>query len=339
VSISCDLHTHSNKEAVSQSIIMKIDDHIYRSEVYIVTLALVCMSITVGLDIFYRMLTQVMTYPWVYLMNGFGFCQKFTPKHIVWDLTPIIILMILAALITYLRRSHSSEESSNKDNTDNERSNITHRTHSNHQIWIKEFILILVSFYLVSFALYQFSSYIICILLIITLAIIIYRKQNKPALSKVVTQIVISLVLCLIAYHTPQDYIWSQEFSLIMMAWLSFVGASMACYHHKHIQMNGLSICFPKRWHIYIRSISFLLTAGFTAYLSYLFIEDIWGARGTFYSQARRPSTGIPEWLIVCSGVWCFVIMTIRCLVYAWQNLRSPYSHDQHIRLISEEHT
>ena len=96
----------------------------------------------------------------------------------------------------------------------------------------------------------------------------------------------------------------------------------MACYHHKHIHLGGFFNLFTPSWQQYIKVFAYLCTACFTAYLNFLFIIEIWGERGFWYSQARRSAIPIPEWFIALSGVWSFSVMTLRFLLDAWQQLQ-----------------
>jgi C4-dicarboxylate transporter DctQ subunit len=109
-----------------------------------------------------------------------------------------------------------------------------------------------------------------------------------------------------------ENFIWSQELSLILLAWLAFLGGSMATREKKHIIVDALSKLVPPSLGPWARALGMLVTTVFCGYIAALAFFHVFGDLGDFTSGERRPSTGIPAWTITLSMVVAFGLMTVR---------------------------
>ncbi|MCA9545766.1 MAG: TRAP transporter small permease subunit [Myxococcales bacterium] len=132
----------------------------------------------------------------------------------------------------------------------------------------------------------------------------------------------------------PQDYIWSQELSLILLAWIAFLGGSMATRvrddsgtEDKHLKVDALAKLIPQALRPWARALGLLVSTLFCAYILALAYEHVFGPTGDYAGGERRPSTKIPAWLIIFAMVVSFAIMTLRLAartIDAFLNPRAP---------------
>jgi TRAP-type C4-dicarboxylate transport system permease small subunit len=131
--------------------------------------------------------------------------------------------------------------------------------------------------------------------------------------------------------YLPPQYIWSQELSLILLAWLAFLGASMATRAGKHIQVDALSRIIPKALQPWSRALGLAATMLFCAYITYLSYEHVFGPRGDYGSGEIRPATRIPAWTIIMAALVSFGLMTLRFLGLALDALIHPRAPEREI--------
>ena len=122
----------------------------------------------------------------------------------------------------------------------------------------------------------------------------------------------------------PQGYIWSQELSLILLAWVAFLGASMATFQNKHIQISALAGLIPRNLKPYVRPLGLIITSLFCAYITTSLSMSVFGDKGSFMSGEVRPATGIPAWVILFSGVVSFGLITVRSFAYGIWGVLHP---------------
>jgi TRAP-type C4-dicarboxylate transport system permease small subunit len=108
-------------------------------------------------------------------------------------------------------------------------------------------------------------------------------------------------------------YVWSQELSLILLAWVAFIGASMATRAGRHIQVDALSKILPASLRPWTRALGLLVSALFCAYLTYLAYEHLFSKpAGDYWTGEIRPATRLPAWIIILSALVSFGLMTAR---------------------------
>lgn len=127
---------------------------------------------------------------------------------------------------------------------------------------------------------------------------------------------VLSLILmvlgCWACTTLRPGYSWAQELSLILLAWMAFLGGSMATRAGRHIQVDALSKVVPVSLRPWTRALGFVIATLFCGYLTYLAYRHVFGATGDFYGGEIRPATRLPAWVIILSAVVSFGLMTVR---------------------------
>ena len=161
----------------------------------------------------------------------------------------------------------------------------------------------------------RLSSGWICggLLILGCLAYAAYALRKRDVIGVVLSAIIAGAGgwLCT---HLPPQYIWSQELSLMLLAWMAFLGGSMATRMDKHIQVDALSRLIPKALRPWTRALGLLITTTFCAYMTFLAYEHVFGAQGDYSSGELRPATRIPAWTILLAAVVAFFLMTLRFL-------------------------
>ena len=108
-------------------------------------------------------------------------------------------------------------------------------------------------------------------------------------------------------------YLWVPQVALMLLAWLAFLGASMATREGRHIQVDALSKLVPQKFRPWTRAIGLLLTTFFTAYLLYLSHLYLFGENGSFHQEVNQAAeSGLPPWAGVMSVFVSFGLMSIR---------------------------
>ena len=108
-------------------------------------------------------------------------------------------------------------------------------------------------------------------------------------------------------------YVWSQELALILLAWVAFIGASMATRAGRHIQVDALSKVLPANLRPWTRAIGLGVSALFCAYLTALAYDHLFSQpAGDYWTGEVRPATKLPAWIIILSALVSFGLMTLR---------------------------
>ncbi len=291
----------------SVSLFKRIDALVYSLEQRVVTVAAMLMTTSVCLDIVFRSLKGQQSEPFASLMSGFGLLSE-QRAGLETKLIPVVLLIVLPFFFGWAVYAslHRGEEGNLR------------RALVNGALWS-------IGGLLGSLFVYQVPSRFVCSILALFIGGLI--TMRAAGIERVINVVLTLLVIrgCL---SLPQDYIWSQELSLILLAWVAFLGASMATYKNKHIQISALSGLIPAKAQPYIRPIGLIATAMFSAYISLSLISSVFGDKGSFSSGESRPATGIPAWVILFSGVVSFSLITLRSFAYGLWSLRDPQKQD-----------
>lgn len=285
------------------SLLKRVDDLCYALEQRLVTIAALLMTSTVCLDIVYRSLNGQQSQPFVSLISLFGVFGEVDPS-LKTSLVPAIGLFLVPfglgwAVYASLHRG--------------EVNNI--KSASIHGLFWS------IGAYILAILIYALPSCYVCMLLSLSVGgLISYRATGNERLMNGT----LTLLVAFGALSLPQGYIWSQELSLILLAWVAFLGASMATYQNKHIQISALAGLIPKNIKPYIRPLGLIITSLFTAYIASSLTISVFGDKGSFASGETRPATGIPAWIILFSGVIAFTLITVRSFVYGVQGFMYP---------------
>lgn len=287
----------------SFSLLRRLDQRIFDLEQRLVTIAALLMTSTVCLDIVYRSLKGQQNEPFLSLMTLYGILGEgreglptswFVP--IFFILTPFAIGWAVYASL------HRGEEGNLK------------RALSHGLLWS-------IGAYLSALLIYSLPSKYVCMLLVLGVGGLI-TVQGRGVERWI--NLSLTILVTWGAFSLPQGYIWSQELSLILLAWVAFLGASMATFQNKHIQISALAGVWPAAMKPYIRPIGLIATGLFSAYISSSLMMSVFGDKGSFASGETRPATGMPAWVILFSGVIAFSLITLRSLAYGYWSLLHP---------------
>ena len=267
------------------------------------------MTVTVCLDITHRALMSQQSEHFLSLIHLFGLLERHISTTTTSDISPILTLLGAPWVIGWAvyASQHRGEE------------RVAARAARHGVLWI-------VGALVGALALYHVPSSLICAALGVASGIFI-GARDRTLLTRPLTLLgLIAYQGCVIylSLQAPRDYIWSQELSLILLAWVAFLGSSMATHLHKHIQIKAFFGLYPERFKPYVIAYGLFLTALFAAYLTLSLGYSVFGESGSFYSGERRPATKIPGWVILFSGVVSFALICARSLFYAIMIIRDP---------------
>lgn len=285
------------------SLLKRVDQLCFSLEQRLVTIAALLMTTTVCLDIVYRSLNGQQSQPFVSLLSLFGAVGEVNPD-LETRLAPAIALFVVPFALGW-----AVYASLHRGESDNTKKAIIHGL-----LWS-------VGAYVFAVMIYALPSCYVCMLLSLFIGgLISYRSTGAE-------QIINAILTLLVAWGSlslPQGYIWSQELSLILLAWVAFLGASMATYQNKHIQISALAGLIPASLKPYIRPLGLIATSLFTAYIATSLTMSVFGDKGSFASGETRPATGIPAWVILFSGVIAFTLITLRSFAYGIWGFMHP---------------
>ena len=287
-----------------------VDARLFRLEGALVTFAAAAMVATVTLDILFRALKGAQTAPLAQLLTLWGSVGP-TPAA---DLPVSYGAPLTFALLSFgfgwgvYRASHRGEEGASAQA-------------------IKVGALTLIGLYAFSVALRNTPSWLMCAgLSLVAGGALVAHALKRGEAAQAGGLGLATLVTAGLSTKLPQDYIWSQELSLILLAWLAFVGGSMATYQQKHIEISALAKVIPERLRPWVRPLSLAVTGLVSAYVCALLFESAFGARGSWVSGEVRPATQIPTWVILLAGVVSFGLIALRSLLYSVALFRDPQS-------------
>lgn len=299
----------------------RLDAAVYAAEQALVTLAAAVMVTTVTLDILSRALRGAQSEPAVSALSLFGLL----PSQLPAGVTPTFALLppLLSALAAFgfgwgafsaRRRGLEGAETAAK-------------TGSGRGAALRAGGLALALTYALCVLVYQAPSWLVCAALALAgLGAAAWRAWAAGERGAAGGLGAAAVVTAWLAAALPQDYIWSQELSLILLAWVAFVGGSMATYQHKHIEISALAKLIPARARPLVRPVSLIATALFSGYVALLMGVSAFGPMGSLASGEVRPATGIPSWVILLAGVASFGMIALRSLSYGVAGLLDPQS-------------
>ena len=291
----------------SLSPLRRLDALIYAIEQTLVTFAASVMVITVTLDILSRALQGVQSEPSLTLLSLAGLLPSRLPAGVT--ATSSLLAPALAALSVFgfgwaaaasrLREAAAGGEPPAQGAA------------------LKAGLIALLTSYVLCVIVYQAPSWAVCAgLSLLGLGAVALSALRAGAHGAAGGLAVGALVSAWLASKLPQDYIWSQELSLILLAWVAFVGGSMATYQHKHIEISALAKVIPAKARPWVRPVSLLVTALFSGYVAALMGISAFGPMGSLASGEVRPATGIPSWVILLAGVTSFGMIALRSFAY-----------------------
>jgi len=300
----------------------RLDAGLYAAEQALVTLAAAVMVITVTLDILARALRGAQTEPALSALSLFGLL----PSQLPAGVTPTGALLppLLAALAAF-GFGWGAVASRRRAARGAAGAGAGEGAGSDRAAALKAGALSLALTYALCVAVYQAPSWVVCsALALLGLGAAAWGawREGRPAAAGGLAAL--ALVTAWLASRLPQDYIWSQELSLILLAWVAFLGGSMATYQHKHIEISALGKLVPPRARPLVRPAGLLATALFSGYVALLMGVGAFGPTGSLASGEVRPATGVPSWVILFAGVVSFGLIALRSLAYSLAAFRDP---------------
>ncbi len=133
------------------------------------------------------------------------------------------------------------------------------------------------------------------------LASFLHKLLRSERTDKAPRLLAAGALTCLVVWfalnHMPEDYSWSKEFSLVLLLWVGFLGASICAYAGKHLRMEALNKLVPAHFRDRVTAAGFMATATFSFFLAwlgytYIFAEDV----GAWYRDMPYEQTELPGW-------------------------------------------
>jgi TRAP-type C4-dicarboxylate transport system permease small subunit len=134
------------------------------------------------------------------------------------------------------------------------------------------------------------------------------EKTGVAALLGIVT-----VFLLLLAANVPEGYSWADKYSLFLMMWMGFLGASMTTKEKSHIKLDVARKLCPERYLRVFNIVSDMVAAVFTGLFFYLAALYLFGeGSGLWYETTLEGE--LPGWLVVLAIPMALLIITLRLL-------------------------
>ncbi|MEC8025066.1 MAG: TRAP transporter large permease subunit, partial [Myxococcota bacterium] len=123
-----------------------------------------------------------------------------------------------------------------------------------------------------------------------------------------------ALGLWFCATVATEGYTWAKSLSKILLMWVGFLGASLATYENRNVQVDFVRKNVPAPWLRTYEAIGSTITGLFTIVLAFLAYHTI-----TFSAQnsGTLPSLDLPEYIIPLPIGLGFVIIAVRYFIRA----------------------
>jgi TRAP-type C4-dicarboxylate transport system permease small subunit len=245
-----EIPTPGLEQKTQFQVLRPLDAFIYQIEQNIVTFAALIMTSSVTLDIIFRALKGQSTQPAQSILSLFGLIPitQATPNP-SWAIGPPLLfggMMFGLGWAVYAARQRELTQELDQRKA------------------LQVGLATLVGSWILCMFILHLSSWIVCCLLFSLAGIWwIKRAYDQKNSLQIALRVGLSGYGIWLSQWTPQDYIWSQELSLILLAWMAFLGSSMATYQHKHIQISALSKLIPSSKKVYVTSLGLIITALF----------------------------------------------------------------------------
>lgn len=251
-----------------------IDTALYRVEVVIIVTALVLMSIMVFTDVAYQLAVTISQY----LDKG---------DSAAWTTLGAVLgfVALMAAAAT------GRDTTSSLDEDDDE---VYVREAKPAKVRIGAIAGSIVATMALGWALLQVESSTFYQALLVSLSIPIARTFWKRGDKKGLGIFCVSAALAFLVFGSlPTGYSWSQSYSLIMLLWVGFLGASIAARERRHLRIDLVRKLLPADKLPWFNAVSYLLAAAFTTIVVYLGFIYMVGPDSTYL----RPIWDAPGWL------------------------------------------
>jgi C4-dicarboxylate transporter DctM subunit len=147
----------------------------------------------------------------------------------------------------------------------------------------------------------------------IGLGIYLVRKKPEGWRGVLIGIVVFTPVFVWVAFHYfPVGYTWSQEFSMMLVLWVGFLGASTCVHAGKHLRLEALEKAAPEKARRWVRALSQLVAAVFCGLMAYLGWQYVFGAGGPWEGEAILNETGLPDWVMTVAIPIAFAFACVR---------------------------
>ena len=119
--------------------------------------------------------------------------------------------------------------------------------------------------------------------------------------------------------NMPAGYSWAQNFSLFLLLWVGFMGASVATRQRRHIQVDAFRKLVPASWLPSYNALSLLISALFSLFLLIIGTLYTFGPEGNVHLAADLGR--VPDWLVTASIPVTFAVITARFIAQTGQEL------------------
>ena len=109
--------------------------------------------------------------------------------------------------------------------------------------------------------------------------------------------------------YLQSGYTWAKELAMVLLMWVGFVGASMATYEGRNIQVDFVRKNVPVGWRRHYEIISGIVTSLFTLVLAYLAIQTV---SNQIEYAGEMASLPLPDWLVSLPIAVSFGVMALR---------------------------
>lgn len=262
--------THDTPLSARLGLFGRVDDAVYKLEMIVAVTALVLMSIMVFADVVYQFVVGISQ------SIGAGDSQG-------WMFTAAVLAFV--GLIAFAATGDPSIQ-------DDEPPPDAPKRPLGVRLGITAAVVAASA--VVGWSLLVLESATVCravlVALSIPIALTFVRRGEK---RRLVVFVIAALLAFLVFGALPAGYSWSQSYSLILLLWVSFLGASIAARERRHLRVDLVRKLLPPTKVPAFNAVSYLVAAAFTAIVLYLGIEYMFGHDSTYL----RPVWDAPTWL------------------------------------------
>lgn len=286
--------------------IARVDEAVHEVEAQVVTAALLLMSGTVTLNIFYMFLMQQQA-------NWRQFQGGQLPWSALWPGPAILLFLFFVARAAFARSEILSPLSEREA-----------RPYSLiGAAFITLGIVLLSSLMMIPETVLPSRNICMGLSLVVGVALL-FRAWAGPVAHhdgaakiarRIGSAIVITAGMVYFSSKVPIGYSWAPKLALFLLLWIAFIGASMATFQRRHIVVEAIKKAIPAGKMYWFEGVSSLFAALFTAAFAYVAFKY-------FLLRFAEPPTPaeIPDWLKVLAIPFALSLVTVR---FAGQGIAS----------------
>ena len=130
------------------------------------------------------------------------------------------------------------------------------------------------------------------LLVIISIPVALYIKSNHD-IARFLFFLVAMILSFIIFGDLPKGFSWAQSYSLVLLLWVGFLGASIAAMQRRHLRVDlTRKLCPPKHLALF-NAISYFIAALFTSVIVYLGFIYLFGHDSSYL----KPINEAPNWM------------------------------------------